>query len=296
MAKQRRATHSSSKARAAAGFRVVQVADLHLSASHDYHYDNWQRVAAWINREQPDLVVANGDLVLEDPDSEEDHAFAHAAIARIEAPLRYLPGNHDVGDAVLFGKMEKRVDDRRRARFTRRYGEERWSFAAGGWAFIGINAMLFGSGGQAAEAEQWSWIEASLRAHAGSPIALFTHKPLFLDHPSDPDHEDLTLRQSCIDRASRLRLLDLCRHGGVRLVSSGHKHQTRAFSLDGIYHIWAPSTACVNGRPDALHWGVREVGFVDYRFTPEGFTHRIVGSDFLFRHENYVRRMAASGH
>ena len=271
--------------------RVVQVADLHLSAARDYHSDNWARVVAWINRERPDLVVANGDLVLEDPDSEEDHAFARAAIAQLTVPLRYLPGNHDVGDAVLFGKMEKRVDDQRRARFVRYFGEERWSFEAGGWGFVGINSMLFGSGGQAAEAEQWAWIAERLRAYSGRPTALFTHKPLFLDHPSDADHEDLTLRQSCIDRESRMRLMTLCRQHGVRLVSSGHKHQTRAFSLDGMYHIWAPSTACVNGRPDSLHWGVREVGFVDYRFTPEGFTHRVVGADFLFRHENYVRRL-----
>src|SRR5688572_21419882 len=148
-------------------FRLVQVADLHLSAARDYHSDNWQRVVAWINRERPDLVVANGDLVLEDPDSEEDHAFARAAIARIAVPLRYLPGNHDVGDGVLFGKMEKRVDDRRRARFIRHFGEERWSFDAGGWGFVGVNAMLFGSGGQPAEAEQWVWLEDRLQAHSG---------------------------------------------------------------------------------------------------------------------------------
>jgi 3',5'-cyclic AMP phosphodiesterase CpdA len=276
-------------------FRVVQVADVHLSATYDYHSDNWRRVAAWINRERPDLVVANGDLVLEDPDRDEDHAFARAALAQLAVPLRCLPGNHDVGDAVLFGKMEQRVNDRRRARFLRHFGEERWSFEAGGWGFVGVNAMLFGSGGQPAEAEQWAWIEDSLRAHSGRPVALFTHKPLFLDHPSDADHEDPTLRQSCIDRESRTRLIALCRQHGVRLVSSGHKHQTRAFSLDGIYHIWAPSTACVNGRPDSLHWGVREVGFVDYRFTPEGFDHRVVGADFLFRHENYVRRLGAAG-
>jgi 3',5'-cyclic AMP phosphodiesterase CpdA len=276
-------------------FRIVQVADLHLSAARDYHHDNWRRVAAWIECEQPDVVVANGDFVLEDPDCEEDHACAHAALAQLTVARRHLPGNHDIGDNVLFGKMAQRVNDERRARFLRHFGEERWAFEAGGWGFVGINAMLFGSGGTPAEAEQWDWIEASLRGYSGRPIALFTHKPMFLDHPSDPDHEDLTLRQSCVDRASRLRLLALCRENGVRLISSGHKHQTRAFSLDGIYHVWAPSTACVNGRPDALHWGVREVGFVDYRFGPDGFTHRIVGADFLFRHENYLRKVGASG-
>jgi len=271
-------------------FRVVQVSDLHLGAGQAHHHDNWQLVAAWIERERPDLVVVNGDLVMEDPDIEADHAFARAEIGKLNVPCRYLPGNHDIGDSVLFGKMEQRVNDERRARFVRHYGEERWAFEAGGWGFVGINAQLFGSGGQRAEAEQWKWIEENLSRFAGSAIALFLHKPLFLDHPGEADHEDLILRQSCLDLASRTRLLELCRRAGVRLISCGHKHQSRSFSLDGIYHVWSPATACVNGPPDRLHWGVREVGFVEYRFTAGRFTHRFVGSDFLFRHENYMRK------
>ncbi|HTD89436.1 MAG TPA: hypothetical protein VK663_02150, partial [Burkholderiales bacterium] len=151
------------------------------------------------------------------------------------------------------------------------------------------------SNGQSAEAEQWRWLEQTLKGFAQVPAALFLHKPLFLDHPSEPDYEDLTLRQSCIDAASRVRLLELCKRHRVRLISSGHKHQTRSFSLDGIYYIWAPSTACVNSPPTTLHWGAREVGFVDYRFRPAGFDHRIVGTDFLFRHENYIRKYGAAG-
>ena len=50
-------------------FRLVLVSDLHLGACHEHHYDNWQKIAAWIAREKPDLVVANGDLVMEDPDA-----------------------------------------------------------------------------------------------------------------------------------------------------------------------------------------------------------------------------------
>jgi 3',5'-cyclic AMP phosphodiesterase CpdA len=129
-------------------FRVVQVSDLHLGAGQAHHHDNWQLVAAWIERERPDLVVVNGDLVMEDPDIEADHAFARAEIGKLNVPCRYLPGNHDIGDSVLFGKMEQRVNDERRARFVRHYGEERWAFEAGGWGFVGINAQLFGSGGQ----------------------------------------------------------------------------------------------------------------------------------------------------
>lgn len=274
-------------------FRVAHVADLHLGAGQEHHFDNWRKVAHWIGRERPDLVIVNGDLIMGDPDTEADYAFARECMSRLPVPCRFLPGNHDIGDNVISGKMEKRVNDERRARFVNYFGEERWAFERAGWSFIGLNSQLLGSDGQPAEAEQWTWLEGTMAALTSRPIALFLHKPLFLDHPSEPDHEDLTLRQSCIDAASRARLLDLCRRHGVRLVSTGHKHQTRSFSLDGIYYIWAPSTACVNSPPTTLHWGVREVGFIDYRFRADTFDHRVVGADFLFRHENYVRKYAA---
>jgi 3',5'-cyclic AMP phosphodiesterase CpdA len=274
--------------------RLVQVADLHLGAGQEHHLDNWLKVSDWIVRERPDLVVVNGDLIMGDPDNDADHAFARSRIEQLPVPCRYLPGNHDIGDNVVSGKMAKRVNDARRERFLKHFGEERWAFAKAGWGFVGINSQLLGSDGQPAEDEQWTWLERTLREQEGQPIALFLHKPLFLDHPSEPDHEDPTLRQSCIDSVSRTRLLDLCRRHGVRLVSTGHKHQTRSFSLDGIYYLWAPSTACVNSPPTTLHWGTREVGFIDYRFRRGGFDHRIVGADFLFRHENYIRKYGSA--
>jgi 3',5'-cyclic AMP phosphodiesterase CpdA len=275
-------------------FRLVQVADLHLGAGHEHHLDNWLKVSEWIVRERPDLVVVNGDLIMGDPDDDADHAFARSRISQLPMPCRYLPGNHDIGDNVVSGKMAKRVNNARRERFLKHFGEERWAFARAGWGFVGINSQLLGSNGQPAEDEQWTWLEQALTEQKGRPIALFLHKPLFLDHPSEPDHADATLRQSCIDSASRSRLLELCRRSGVRLVSSGHKHQTRSFSLDGIYYLWGPSTACVNSPPTTLHWGIREVGFIDYRFRPGTFEHRIVGREFLFRHENYIRKYGSA--
>lgn len=273
--------------------RLVQVSDLHLGAGREHHLDNWRKVLAWAAREQPDMVVVNGDLIMSDPDTDTDHAFARSQVDLLGIPTRFLPGNHDIGDNVLFGKMEQRVNAERLARFRRHYGEERWSFAAAGWGFVGINAQLFGSGGLPEEQAQWDFIEAALAELHGKPIALFLHKPLFLDYPGEGDHDDVQLRQSVIDAQSRTRLLDLAHRHGVRIVSCGHKHQTRAFSLDGIYHFWAPATACVNGAPTALHWGTREVGFIDFRFRADGsFEHRVVGQDFLFRHENYIRKLA----
>lgn len=273
-------------------YRLIQVADLHLGANAEHHLDNWRKVAAWIDRERPDMVVVNGDMVMSDPDDDADHRFAHGQISKLVVPHRFLPGNHDVGDNVLSGKMAQRVNAERLARFRAVYGEDYWSFSAAGWGFVGLNAMLFGSGGLAAEQAQWAWLEATLAAMPDKRIAIFIHKPLFLDQPTEPDSDDPSISQSCLDRASRLRLLQLAARRGAKLVSCGHKHQTRTFSLDGIYHFWGPSTACVNGAPTALHWGAREVGFIDYRFGEDGFEHRIIGADFLFRHENYVRKLA----
>lgn len=273
--------------------RLIQVSDLHLGAGQEHHLDNWRKVVTWVVRERPDLVVVNGDMIMSDPDTDSDHAFARAQVDLLGMPTRFLPGNHDIGDNVLFGKMAQRVNAERLQRFHRHYGDDRWAFAAAGWAFVGLNAQLFGSGGLPQEHEQWQWLEATLNEHAGRPVALFLHKPLFLDFPGEGDHEDPTLRQSVVDAESRTRLLALARRYGVRLVSCGHKHQTRTFSLDGIYHFWGPATACVNSPPTTLHWGMREVGFIDYRFRSDGtFEHRIVGQDFLFRHENYVRKLA----
>ena len=168
--------------------RIVQVADIHLSAGQEHHLDNWLKVAGWIGRERPDLVVVNGDLIMGDPDNDADYAFARAHIGQLPVPCRYLPGNHDIGDNVISGKMAKRVTDTRRARFIAHFGEERWAFEAAGWGFVGLNSQLLGSNGQAAEAEQWTWLTHTLDSFSNGPVALFLHKPLFLDHPSEPDH------------------------------------------------------------------------------------------------------------
>ena len=104
-------------------FRLTQVADLHLGAGQAHHLDNWIKVSHWIARERPDLVVANGDLIMGDPDEEADYAFAREQIGALPVTCRFLPGNHDIGDNVISGKMPKRVNDVRRGRFLEYFGE-----------------------------------------------------------------------------------------------------------------------------------------------------------------------------
>src|SRR5882762_702955 len=131
---------------------VIQVSDLHLSAARAYNQPGWEACLAHIAAERPDLVVATGDLVLDDPDLDADHAFAHRELARIAAPWLALPGNHDIGDANPAPYMGQHLDPRRLQRYLHVHGADRWTRELGAWRLIGINAMLPGSD-LAAEAE-----------------------------------------------------------------------------------------------------------------------------------------------
>ena len=41
--------------------------------------------------------------------------------------------------------------------------------------------------GLASEAEQFDWLASELARADGKPVALFLHKPLYLDAPDDPE-------------------------------------------------------------------------------------------------------------
>lgn len=264
--------------------RIVQLSDPHLSATRPFHQDNWEQVLEALAADPPDLVVVTGDVVLSDPDEEADHDFARGQLARIPAPWRVLPGNHDIGDNLVSGAMAKRVDAERLARWQRHFGEDRWSLTLGGWLLLGLNAQILNAPGLAAEAAQRDWLAGVLATtDPALPVALFLHKPLFMDHPSET-----AMDQSSLDAEARHGLLAMLAGRDLRLVASGHKHQWRAFDLDGVRHVWAPSTASVNGAPTARNWGLREVGYVEYRFEGRRVRQRLLGRDWLTRHESYV--------
>ncbi len=265
-------------------FRFVQLSDMHLSARRTMFRDNWEQVLEMLAADPPDLIICTGDAVLGDPDVEADHAYARSQLERLPVPWRIIPGNHDVGDCRIAGGMDKRVNEARLARWARHWGEDRWAFEAGGWLMIGVNAHTLNAPGLPQEAEQLAWLDQTLaQADQALPIALFVHKPLFMDHPSETVEE-----QSSLDPEARRRLLAAFTGRRLKLVASGHKHQYRAFDLDGTRHVWGPSTSVINGVPQAPDWGLREVGFVAYTLDGARVRQRLVGRDVLTRHEAYL--------
>lgn len=134
-------------------------------------------MAAWITESTPDLVVHLGDITADgvsDP-AELDAAFAiFAALAR---PMRFLPGNHDIGDNPLETgpPPEHPLDLGRRAHYRRVFGPDRWALEAGAWRIVGLNAQLFGTCLDE-ETAQVDWLDAELRAARG-PVGVLLHNP-----------------------------------------------------------------------------------------------------------------------
>ena len=169
-------------------FRVTQISDPHLARRLPTLTENFHRVSEYIDATRPDLVINSGDLAFDGPDHPDDLEFAKTLHAALPVTCRYLPGNHDIGDnpTKVGPAPSQPVTERDRQSFLSLFGEDRWQFEAAGWYFIGLNSLIMNTG-LASEAEQFDWLASQLAGARGKPVALFLHKPLFLDSPDDPE-------------------------------------------------------------------------------------------------------------
>lgn len=256
-------------------FRLTQISDTHLARRYQTLTDNFHRVSERIDATRPDLVINSGDLTFDAPTTPDDLSFARELHDALPVACRYLPGNHDVGDnPTAVGPLPSHpVTEADRLIFISAFGEDRWRFEAAGWCFIGIDSQVLNSG-LASEAEQFDWLTSQLGGLNGKPLALFLHKPLYLNTPDDPELAASAIRY--VPLPPRRRLLELLDKVDLRLVASGHIHQVRDFTHSHIRQVWAPSTGFVI--PDRMQEviGVKEVGLVEYRFQPDSFEVRHV--------------------
>jgi len=256
-------------------FRLTQISDTHLARRYQTLTDNFHRVSERIDATRPDLVINSGDLTFDAPTTPDDLSFARELHDALPVACRYLPGNHDVGDnPTAVGPLPSHpVTEADRQIFISAFGEDRWRFEAAGWCFIGIDSQVLNSG-LASEAEQFDWLTSQLGGLNGKPLALFLHKPLYLNTPDDPELAASAIRY--VPLPPRRRLLELLDKVDLRLVASGHIHQVRDFTHSHIRQVWAPSTGFVIPERMQEVIGVKEVGLVEYRFQPDSFEVRHV--------------------
>jgi 3',5'-cyclic AMP phosphodiesterase CpdA len=251
-------------------FRLTQISDTHLARHFAKLTDNFQRVAEHIDASRPDLVINSGDLSWDGPTRPDDLEYAKQLHAALPVDCRYLPGNHDIGDnpTTVGAAPTCPATEELRETFVAMFGEDRWQFEAAGWRFIGLNSLIMNTG-LLSELEQEDWLRSALGSAHGKPIALFLHKPLFLNLPDDPEEPGTAIR--FVPQPVRARLVELLNAHDVRLVASGHVHQRRDFTYARTRHIWAPSIGFIIPDRKQEVIGTKETGLVEYRFRPDSF-------------------------
>jgi 3',5'-cyclic AMP phosphodiesterase CpdA len=256
-------------------FRLTQISDTHLARRMLPLIDNFHRVSEYIDAGRPDLVLNSGDISFDGPAEPEELEFARSLHGALPVACRYLPGNHDIGDnPTAVGPAPKQpVTEPSLQAYRATFGEDRWRFDAAGWCFVGLNSLIMNTG-LADEAEQFDWLASQLADTKGQPVALFLHKPLFLNVPDDPELAATSIRY--VPMPARSQLIEMLRTVDLRLVASGHVHQRRDFTFAHTRLIWAPSAGfkIPDSRQDVI--GIKEVGLVEYRFQPDSFEVRHV--------------------
>jgi 3',5'-cyclic AMP phosphodiesterase CpdA len=198
------------------------------------------------NRIEPAFVVHLGDIVHPLPVQHSHVAaveLAAGVYARLEAPIHFVAGNHDIGDKPNTYVAVPAVAEENYGVFERFWGEPYTSFSEGDLHFILIDTPVLNSGLQR-ELEQRAWLESDLGAAsaAGRRIFMFTHYPPFIREPNENVHYDN------LAEPARSWLLDLIERHQVEAVFSGHVHNFLYNHLSGTEFYVLPSTGFT--RPD----------------------------------------------
>lgn len=262
-------------------FRILQISDTHLSPRTEHFRLNNDLMREPLHRSDHDLIVHTGDITLDGVRYEEDHAYCRDFFGQFPKQVRFIPGNHDVGDNPALSKPEQMngsaINLGRLERYRRFFGPDRWSFDTPAWRLIAINSMLVGSGLDEEQA-QFDWLDQQVAGAKSRHIAFFTHQPLFIDEP-----EPTELTYWTVDPSGGRRFRSLVADSRLRLIASGHLHQQRSRRHGAIALEWGPSVAFTTREALVPEMGgSRQVGHLEHTLHDDGrvetLTLRVPGS------------------
>ena len=240
--------------------RLVQISDTHLSHLGGPTNDNLERLIPFVNDHlRPDLVVHSGDVLIANPDSAADRDTARELLGGIRAPLRVVPGNHDVGEPGDDPWAGLAATSARVAAFTSAFGPDHWLGQVGDYAVIGLNTEIL-STGLPEEQAQWDWLETVPEQVGGRPVLVFGHKPFWPPAPAPTENA------VSIPGRERYRLLRALAGLDVRVYGNGHLHQFSIGRYGDALTVTAPSTAFASRDAERLAGhGLQQAGVVEYR-------------------------------
>ncbi len=108
---------------------IVQISDTHLGDHHAPHAaENLKQAVKMINDRHPDAVILSGDIG-ENPQAWDE---ARSILKKLQAPLYYVPGNHDVHSNDV-------------ERYRRVFGKDFYDFQVKFVRFVVIDSELLGN-------------------------------------------------------------------------------------------------------------------------------------------------------
>lgn len=250
-------------------FSIVQVSDSHLSPRLTHFNANWEATRALLPRLSADLIVHTGDVTLDGANGEDDFAMSATAMADMPAPFRVVPGNHDVGD---LGSATEKPDAARIARHERHFGATPWVEDRPGWRLLGLSSQVIGAG-DGHDRTQQTAIDEAIATLGARRLAVFLHKPMFLDAV-----EEGPVGYWAVPPEERGRLSPLLAHPNLRLIASGHLHIGRITRHRDAVVAWSPATSFTLGTKLMAdpRGGVRELGVMRHVFRPDAVETEII--------------------
>jgi alkaline phosphatase D len=146
------------------------------------------------------------------------------------------------------------VNVERLDRWRRFVGADYWLEDAGSWRLIGLNSLLIGLGGEEEDAQE-RWLQEALESRNGRRVAMFAHKPLFVDDANEP-----VAGYWSVPHDRRMRLLDLIAKHDVALFASGHLHWSWIGRHANTDLVWAPPSSFILGAMERDMPGARLLG------------------------------------
>ena len=237
--------------------KIIQITDTHFSPEKQHFNGNWAPLLNWIEDTGADLIVHTGDLTVDGADKAEDITFCMDLMRQVSVPMLIVPGNHDVGHAP--GSYQP-VNAERLKRWRDLAGPDRWSHDAGEWRFVGLNSLILGHEDEEEQA-QFEWLRETLEDRKGRRIALFAHKPLFVDAPDEGETGYWGARPK-----ERAQLFDLIAAHDVALFASGHLHWAWQGRHENTALTWGPSAAFIIDKLEREMPGERLIGAAVHTF------------------------------
>lgn len=210
--------------------RVLHITDPHLHARDGDRLrgvdtnESFRRTLEVVLGEQPDLMLATGDLVQDD--SREGYERFRDALAGCGVPVLVVPGNHDVPE-FLSGVLDQPPF------------QLGGHLDRGGWRIVMLDSYAAGDAAGELSAAELARLETALAGTAGPALVALHHHPV-------------AMGSRWLDRVGLRNAGELFahieRHPQVRVLLWGHVHQAWDSQQDTLRLLATPST-CAQFRP-----------------------------------------------